>query len=101
MQAGDDGPIKIGLASDVERRRKSLQTAHHAALFVLCAIPGDRLAERRILERFRPIRFRGEWHRPTVGARDPPGSTVLRSRHTDSHQIMRWADDLPGLVEAL
>lgn len=64
MRAGDDGPIKIGFATDVNRRRQDLQTAQAYTLHIIATIPGNRFTEQRILERFRPLRMNGEWHRP-------------------------------------
>ena len=66
MQAEIGGPIKIGFAGNVERRRAGLQTAQAYPIKILATIPGNRFTEQRILEQFRHLRLNGEWHRPEV-----------------------------------
>jgi hypothetical protein len=63
IQAGDDGPVKIGCAENVEKRRSALQTAHHDVLRILRSFPGERGVERSLHERFSNLRIRGEWFR--------------------------------------
>ena len=64
IQAGDDGPIKIGRASNVRRRLKELQTASHERLRVLAVIRGD---YERSMHRFcSDSRLHGEWFHPTA-----------------------------------
>ena len=64
IQAGDDGPIKIGRASDVHRRLKELQTASHERLRLLAVIRGDH--ERSMHKFCGDSRLHGEWFRPTA-----------------------------------
>jgi hypothetical protein len=64
IQSGDDGPIKIGLASDVRERLRALQTAHHEKLTLLGVSSGDRKEERLLHIRFAQLRGIGEWFRP-------------------------------------
>lgn len=64
VQAGSDGPIKIGVALDVEKRRTQLQEASWEKLTILARVPGDQGTERMLHEEFRDFRIRGEWFRP-------------------------------------
>jgi hypothetical protein len=41
IQAGKDGPIKIGLAVQPEARKKNLQTAHYEELKIIGILEGD------------------------------------------------------------
>lgn len=59
--ASDSGPIKIGLASNVEARIKSLQTAHPFKLTLLATSEGGQAQERDYHTRFAAHRLHGEW----------------------------------------
>ena len=61
IQAGDTGPVKIGLAGDPERRVRELQTGNHRDLVIRHIVPGDRHVERQLHHRFRAARIKGEW----------------------------------------
>lgn len=66
IQAGDNGPIKIGESADVLKRIRSLRTGHHEALrIVYFDWQADRVTrkaiERRLHQQFRGRRLRGEW----------------------------------------
>lgn len=61
IRAGLAGPVKIGRADDVERRRAALQTAHHEELIVLRVIDTAFDAEPVMHKQFAHLRIRGEW----------------------------------------
>ncbi len=63
IQAGDDGPIKIGTAVVPEERLRGLQTAHHEELRILAVVAGGPELEAELHERFQHARIRGEWFR--------------------------------------
>jgi hypothetical protein len=64
IQAGSDGPIKIGWASVVGKRLTALQTSHWEELTLLATIPcSDKSEEGRIHSMFAQERMRGEWFR--------------------------------------
>jgi hypothetical protein len=58
---GEDGPIKIGLAKDPERRLRALQTSHPTRLEVLATAKGGFFLERKYHARFAADRLEGEW----------------------------------------
>ena len=64
IQAGDDGPIKIGITKNVESRREGLQSGSPIVLSLLCAIPGTRANERMLHTHFADDRLHGEWFNP-------------------------------------
>lgn len=64
IQAGDDGPIKIGKAKDVAVRLRALQTGSVVSLSLLHAIPPGGPTERAMHRRFERHRGRGEWFDP-------------------------------------
>lgn len=66
IQVGDDGPIKIGLAKNIDRRLAELQSASPYELFVIGFVrtrtPLD--TEQYFHCLFREHRIRGEWFEP-------------------------------------
>ncbi len=59
--AGDSGPIKIGMASDIRRRLRELQRGSPVKLAVLAATEGGGLIECWYHQRFASHRLHGEW----------------------------------------
>jgi hypothetical protein len=56
------GPVKIGIARDIDSRLMSLQTAHPYPLKVIAVIPsGGKSKERELHQRFAADRLNGEW----------------------------------------
>ena len=66
IQAGDDGPIKIGWAESVARRRSQLQVQTYLKLSVRAMIDGDQGVEKRLHDRFKRHLIRGEWFKPEI-----------------------------------
>jgi hypothetical protein len=64
IQAGDDGPIKIGFSGDPGARQKDLQKAHYEDLRIIGVINGTRELESELHIRFRMFLIRGEWFEP-------------------------------------
>lgn len=64
IQAGADGPIKIGVAHEPAMRLAALQTAHAYELFIRQAIAGGHDLEASLHERFAHLRLLGEWFAP-------------------------------------
>ena len=65
IQAGNDGPIKIGYAQNSSARRRELQTGNHEELNLITEIPGGKDREDTIHNDLRSYRYRGEWFRAT------------------------------------
>lgn len=57
------GDVKIGFATDVLRRVKTLQTSHPTKLRILRVLDGGKEDERALHERFSALRQTGEWFR--------------------------------------
>ena len=57
----DEGPIKIGVSQNVEKRLKQLQTAHPHRLRILAVLVGGALREGDYHARFAEHRLEGEW----------------------------------------
>lgn len=64
IQAGDDGPVKIGLAKCPAERRATLQCGNHLDLRGLAAWRDLPCEEKLIHEEFAHARIRGEWFEP-------------------------------------
>jgi hypothetical protein len=62
VQQGENGPIKIGRASNVARRVRQIQVSNPAPLRLLASIDGDR--EMEMHERFMKSCISGEWFKP-------------------------------------
>ena len=62
IQAGQNGPVKIGYAEDVAKRLHNLQLGNHEKLKVLRLFKGGAAEETRLHERFADNHLRGEWH---------------------------------------
>lgn len=60
-----DGPIKIGIALDVSKRLKGLQTSHPSKLAVLATTAGGREQEKAYHCQFADSRMAGEWFERT------------------------------------
>ena len=65
IQQGSDGPVKIGMASDVRKRLVALKHANPYKLHLLCSISTHRRMEQIIHRRFKNHRIRGEWFNPS------------------------------------
>lgn len=77
VQAGrEDGPVKIGTCSNVEKRVANLQCAHYEELNVIRLFDGDARHERWFHNHFSDHRIRGEWFRfsPNLLTVEPPHS---------------------------
>ena len=63
IQAGNDGPIKIGKAQSPEARRRELQTGNHEKLNLIKVIPGESEREDSIHNDLQDYQYRtgSEW----------------------------------------
>lgn len=62
VQSGSKGgPIKIGVATNVQARLSGLQTSSHAKLTLIGTVPGGEDVERKMHARFRTHHLNGEW----------------------------------------
>ena len=64
VQAGDDGPVKIGFSRAPAQRVADLQTSNPAPLRLLATIPGCLVSEAMLHREFGEHRIRGEWFHP-------------------------------------
>ncbi len=75
IQAGENGPVKIGRARDPEARRRALQVSNHECLTLLAVSPGleepqAEAAERPLHVELIAFHVRGEWFRDCVELRE-------------------------------
>jgi hypothetical protein len=64
IQRGDNGPIKIGLSENPERRLKQLQTGNGEPLRLIAVIEGNRRLEQEIHSTLHNHQGIGEWFMP-------------------------------------
>lgn len=65
IRAGDDGPIKIGIANEPTERLKALSTMNHSPLAILATFPGTHKDEARLHRTLKDERRGGEWFEPS------------------------------------
>lgn len=63
VTADGTAPVKIGFSTDIERRMRQLQTAHHEPLKRLACVIGTQAIEAFFHRMFSAQRIRGEWFR--------------------------------------
>jgi len=61
IRANGKGAVKIGYATDIKARLKSLQTSHRHKLAVVGVMAGTQQDERDFHKRFKQYRLSGEW----------------------------------------
>lgn len=66
-------PVKIGYATDPDRRLAELQVGSPERLVLFAVIPGDRADESRLHAHLRAYRLRGEWFKPVAPVLDAGG----------------------------
>lgn len=64
IQAGDDGPVKVGRSADPRDRLMQLQTSHFAVLHLRAVVAGGPRLEGELHRRLRDHRLLGEWFSP-------------------------------------
>lgn len=64
VQAGENGPIKIGIATNFEIRLRDLNVSNPCEVKVLALIRGNKKQERALHKRFAHLHIKGEWFRP-------------------------------------
>lgn len=93
IRAGEDGPIKIGIAFNPYLRLDELQTGNPYRLRLIGARPGGLADERGLHRTFAADRLEGEWFKPTeallalVARHEPPTEAAVLSRGA-----ARWGD---------
>jgi hypothetical protein len=95
IQAGDDGPVKIGLARDVWKRLSNLQTGVPTRLRLLGIIDGSAQKEKLLHRQFAAHRLRGEWFsfHPSMleGTTQLPPPTPKIPRHDEpTNKLAEW-----------
>jgi hypothetical protein len=58
------GYVKIGTAIDVRARMASIKASNPNPIDIIAIIPASDDTEKRLHERFHPLRHKGEWFRP-------------------------------------
>lgn len=61
IRSGQCGPVKIGIAKDVQTRLRGLQTGHHETLHLMRVVNGGSQEERWLHDHYRSNRLAGEW----------------------------------------
>lgn len=84
IQAGNDGPIKIGYSdTTAESRLKSLQTGNHQQLKLLRQVNGSRQTEANCHIRFKEDHISGEWYKPSKELIDFINTPILKDVDID------------------
>ena len=93
VQAGENGPVKVGVSCDPYGRLHNLQTSHYEPLTLFGHLPGDEEVERRLHSFFAEDHIRGEWYRPSKSV------MVLARASTDVAYADGYPITLPMRIE--
>src|SRR5690606_777208 len=94
IQAGEDGPVKIGWAADPVARLGELQVGNHLELRIIRTIDGPPIAERVLHDYFGHRRIRGEWFSFDQEMLEVELSTVARELREKASKKLAHADAL-------
>lgn len=78
VRAGQTNTVKIGYATDVEKRLSNLQCASHHELRLIGHLPGSRDDEAGWHQRFAKERIRGEWFKLSARLREGINDLALQ-----------------------
>jgi hypothetical protein len=94
IREGEDGPIKVGHATDPEVRPGQLQVGNSRRLTLIVAFPGGSAREQELLREHAVDRLVGEWLEPTprvlaavAAALVEPGSWTPHDRMLDRSMV--------------
>lgn len=110
IRAGENGPVKIGRASDPAQRLSDLQTAHWETLRLIRVWEGDAAEESALHLQFADLRIRGEWFGfsrsmlsdvslPVIGEEQTFGHTAWIGRPSRFPSILRALMEKSGLSD--
>lgn len=88
IQAGKDGPIKIGTTTNLSKRVRAIAQGGPDVITVLASIPGGRSLEARLHRALHESRRRLEWFHPTPEVRAL--AILAASRGIDP--VLRWLE---------
>lgn len=86
IEAGDDGPIKIGWTISTESRLRMLQEGSAAKLRLIASTEGHRSDERQLQDLLRDHWIRGDWFRRSALA---PAVALIEDRNSRQDA---WSD---------
>ena len=91
IQAGENGPVKIGKAERPALRLREIQRLNHAKLRIIRLFEGGRAEERRLHQIFAAFRMHGEWFELTsLMLRGNFGLTpISKNIRNDAHRSER------------
>jgi hypothetical protein len=90
VQAGKDGPVKIGWTKHAAVRMRYMQTGNPERLHLLCAVPGGRWLERTFHRAFADHRIDGEWYSPVPVLMRLVEELSHSNRHARNHGKPPW-----------
>jgi hypothetical protein len=106
IQPVDGGPIKVGIAVDVEERLRKLQMGNWVRLRIIATCPGGRAQEKRLHKEWRKHRVHGEWFSPVrevmawiaeyatpYVTRREAAAQAARERAREIERVARWHRD--------
>ena len=99
IRAGYTGPIKIGVAANVQRRLETLQTGNHQTLYIIATIkyPGRAEAyekEKKFHKLFKGKRLRGEWFSNKIKMSEINDEMNKVRKKSETKMIDKRLDDL-------
>jgi hypothetical protein len=95
IRAGEDGPIKIGVAVRIAERLAALQTGTAAPLSLIREVPGSFAVEAWFHREFKNLHLSGEWFSfdPRMLSVNPPSDILRQEQYRQAAAISRGAPD--------
>ncbi len=100
IQAGLEGPYKIGMTSNVDTRIQDLQVGNHEELRIVAAIDFQsreraQWTEKTLHKIYSRAWIRGEWFRPTIELKRADAYLKI-----DKHRVTGFDDQKQEIVES-
>ncbi len=90
VRVGEEGPVKIGVATNLKQRLSGLQISHPEKLVVIRVIVGNHEVEKWLHDYFSKDKIRGEWfsYNMEMMTIEPPsfGSTQKKKKTKSIHK---------------
>lgn len=108
IQSGENGPIKIGVARNIEKRIEDLQIGNPCELHLLCTMPCDSknhafFRERQLHKIFSKQRIRGEWFENNIKFKNLSEnfSDFIHKKFKKKEKHRQWKEDIQEEIEII
>lgn len=94
IQAGENGPVKIGFTSGaVTNRLREIQTCNASECTTLRVLYGDKVDEKKLHKHFKHLNIRGEWFQFNTSMLSVTLGEVQHYDVRDNNKLKQWLSD--------